>query len=199
MTTFIKICGLRDANDVAAAIDAGANAVGFVFAESVRQVTPQQANAATRDILPGVRRVAVVRHPTNAECQAILEAFSPDVIQTDVEDFTRLHIPDNVECWPVYREGSAAANGVPRGVFLYEGRDSGSGRTVDWSMAADIAQRGRMILAGGLAEDNVGEAIRSVHPWGVDVSSGVESLPGRKDHELIKRFVSAVRAAENEL
>lgn len=197
MTTFIKICGLRDAGDVAAAMDAGANAVGFVFAESVRRVTPQQAREATQNITPGVRRVAVMRHPTNEECQAVLDAFSPDVIQTDVEDFASLQVPDSVECWPVYREGSAAANGVPRGVFLYEGRDSGSGQTVDWSTAADIARRGRMILAGGLAEDNVGQAIRSVHPWGVDVSSGVESLPGRKDHELIKRFVSAVRAAEN--
>jgi len=199
MTTFVKICGLRDAGDVAAAVDAGANAVGFVFAESLRQVTPQQASEATQGVKASVRRVAVMRHPTDEECQAVLEGFSPDVIQTDVEDFARLQIPDHVECWPVYREGSAAANGVPRGVFLYEGRDSGSGTTVGWSTAADIARRGRMILAGGLAEDNVAQAIQKVHPWGVDVSSGVESLPGTKDHERIKRFVGAVRAAETEL
>ena len=199
MTTFVKICGLRDAGDVAAAIDAGANAVGFVFADSVRRVTPQQAREATQGIGPDVRRVAVMRHPTNEECKAVLDGYSPDVIQTDVEDFANLQIPDNVDCWPVYREGSVAANGVPRGIFLYEGPDSGSGQTIDWSVAADIAQRGCMILAGGLAEDNVGHAIRSVQPWGVDVSSGVESLPGRKDHERITRFVSAVRAAETEL
>ena len=199
MTTIVKICGLRDAGDVAAAIDAGANAIGFVFAESVRQVTPQQAREATQGVRSAVLRVAVLRHPTNEACQAVLEGFSPDVIQTDVEDFATLQIPDNVACWPVYREGVAAADGVPRGVFIYEGRDSGSGQTVDWSAAADIAARGRMILAGGLAEDNVGQAIQSVQPWGVDVSSGVESLPGRKDHERIKRFVSAVRAAEIEL
>ena len=199
MTTFIKICGLRDAEDVAAAMDAGANAVGFVFAESVRQVTPQQANDATKNVRPGVRRVAVMRHPTNDECQAVLDEFAPDVIQTDVEDFARLQIPANVECWPVYREVTAGAGDMPPGVFLYESPDSGSGQTVDWSRAADIATRGSMILAGGLAEDNVRQAVRMVRPWGVDVSSGVESLPGRKDHELIKRFVSAVRAAEIEL
>ena len=199
MSTFVKICGLRDADDVAAAIGAGANAVGFVFAESVRQVTPQQANEATQDIQPGVRRVAVMRHPSNDECAEVLRVFAPDVIQTDVEDFSTLSIPDHVECWPVYREGSASADAVPSRVFLYEGPNSGSGQTVDWSTAARIARHGRMLLAGGLAEDNVGRAIREVSPWGVDVSSGVESLPGRKDHELIKRFVSAVRAAEKSL
>lgn len=199
MSTFVKICGLRDADDVAAAIAAGANAVGFVFAESVRQVTPEQANAATRDIEPGVRRVAVMRHPSKADCEEVLRDFAPDVIQTDVEDLLTLEIPKHVECWPVYREGSTRAEDVPPGVFLYEGPDSGTGQTVDWSRAAAIARHGRMILAGGLAEDNVGEAIRSIAPWGVDVSSGVESLPGRKDHELIKRFVSAVRAAEKSL
>lgn len=199
MSTFVKICGLRDADDVAAAVGAGANAVGFVFAESVRRVTPQQANAATLDIQPGVRRVAVMRHPRDDEWREVLKEFAPDVIQTDAEDFQTLNVPEHVECWPVYREGSVSADDVPRGVFLYEGPDSGTGQTVDWSQAADIAKRGRMILAGGLAEDNVGQAIREVAPWGVDVSSGVESLPGRKDHELIKRFVSAIRAAEKSL
>ncbi len=199
MSTFDKICGLRDADDVAAAVAAGANAVGFVFAESVREVTPEEANAATQNIEPGVRRVAVMRHPTKEQCDAVLREFAPDVIQTDAEDFMTLHIPEHVECWPVYREGSTSADEVPTGVFLYEGPKSGAGQTVDWSRAAGIARHGRMMLAGGLAEDNVGQAIRSVAPWGVDVSSGVESLPGRKDHELIKRFVSAVRAAEKKL
>ena len=199
MSTFVKICGLRDADDVAAAVSAGANAVGFVFAESVRQVTPQQANLATQEIQPGVRRVAVMRHPSSEDCEAVLREFAPDVIQTDVEDFATLSIPDHVECWPVYREGGTDAAAFPTGVYLYEGPNSGSGQTVDWSQAAEIARRGRMILAGGLAEDNVGQAVREVSPWGVDVSSGVESLPGRKDHELIKRFVSAVRAAERSI
>ena len=84
MSLFVKICGLRDAADVAAATDAGANAVGFVFAESVRRVTPAEANLATRDIAPGVRRVAVMRHPTKEECDAVLKEFAPDVVQTDI-------------------------------------------------------------------------------------------------------------------
>lgn len=199
MSMFVKICGLHDAGDVAAAVDAGANAVGFVFAESVRHVTPQQANDATANIAPDVKKVAVMRHPTNDECKAVLDGFSPDVVQTDADDFMGLEIPAHIACWPVYREGLDVFEGNIPGTFLYEGAGSGSGTTVDWTLAAGIARRGRMILAGGLAEDNVGAAVATVHPWGVDVSSGVESLPGQKDHELIRRFVSAVRTAETQL
>lgn len=197
MSLFIKICGLRDAEDVAAAVTAGANAVGFVFAESLRQISPAQARAAVADLPAGVRRVAVMRHPSKDECRQVIDGFAPDVIQTDAEDFATLEIPEHIECWPVIREGveSVAAPGI----YLYEGKRSGSGETVDWTRAAEVARHGRMILAGGLAEDNVRLAIQTVRPWGVDVSSGVESLPGTKDHELIKRFISAVRAAEEEI
>lgn len=197
MSVFVKICGLRTADDVAAAAAAGADAVGFVFAESVRKVTPQQAKAATKAIASDVLRVAVMCHPSNDDCRAMLDEFEPDVVQTDADDFAGLDIPGDIDCWPVIREGGE--NIEPPNVYVYEGPKSGSGKSVDWTRAATIADHGLMILAGGLAEDNVREAIRSVRPWGVDVSSGVESLPGYKDYELIRRFVSAVRAAEKEL
>ena len=197
MSTFIKICGLRSAADVAVAVAAGADAVGFVFAESVRQVTPAQAKQAAAGIGPQVRRVAVMRHPGNELCRRVIEEFAPDVVQTDAEDFGALAIPAEIECWPVFREGAAAV--ATTGIYLYEGVRSGSGERVDWTRAAEIARHGNMILAGGLAEDNVRVALQTVRPWGVDVSSGVESLPGYKDHELIRRFIGAVRAAEKEL
>lgn len=197
MTVFVKICGLRDAADVAAAVKAGANAVGFVFADSVRRVTPQQARSAALDLPDDVQRVAVMRHPSKEQCRAVLEEFEPDVVQADADDFAGLDIPDNIERWPVIREGAAAMD-LPD-VFLYEGSNSGRGETVDWASAARFARRGRMILAGGLGPENVVTAIRTTRPWGVDVSSGVESSHGRKDHELIQRFVRAVRAAEKEL
>jgi phosphoribosylanthranilate isomerase len=82
------------------------------------------------------------------------------------------------------------------GTFLYEGAKSGQGETVDWSRAAEIARQGNMILAGGLAAHNVAEAIATVRPFGVDVSSAVESAPGEKDSLLIEEFVTAARAAE---
>ncbi|MGI9271469.1 MAG: phosphoribosylanthranilate isomerase [Woeseiaceae bacterium] len=195
MSLFVKICGLRDEASVNVAVDAGADAVGFVFTESVRQVSPTRARQAAADA--EVRRIAVMRHPTDELCQQVISEFEPDVIQTDATDFAMLNIPDHIECWPVFREGADAITHA--GVYLYEGPKSGSGETVDWTRAAEIAKYGQMMLAGGLAEDNVREAIQTVRPWGVDVSSGVESLPGYKDHELIRRFISAVRAAEKEL
>lgn len=197
MSTFIKICGLRDADDVAAAVAAGANAVGFVFAESVRRISPANARAAVADLPAGVLRVAVMRHPNNDECRKVIDEFEPDVIQTDAEDFATLEVPEHIECWPVIREGSESVSAPD--IYVYEGSRSGSGQTVDWSRAAGVARHGRMILAGGLAEDNVRRAIQTVRPWGVDVSSGVESLPGTKDHELIQRFISAVQKAEKEI
>lgn len=196
MKTFVKICGLANAADVAAAVDAGANAVGFVFADSVRRVTPAEANDATTGLPTDVLRVAVMKHPDRDECRRILDVFEADVLQTDADDFATLDLPAGIQRWPVLREGEQATT-YPD-VFLYEGPRSGSGETVDWSRAAEISKFGRMLLAGGLAEDNVGEAIRTVRPWGVDVSSGVEAMPGCKDHELIRRFIGAVRAAEHE-
>jgi len=198
MSVLVKICGLRDAATVEAAVAAGANALGFVFAESVRRVTPAEARAAAGQVPEGVLRVAVMRHPSNDEWQSVLSEFAPDVLQTDIEDFAALDVPDNVIRWPVVREGSAAvADELPE-VFVYEGVDSGVGAKVDWSRAADVAALGRMILAGGLATDNVATAIRIVGPWGVDVSSAVESSPGQKDIDKISQFINAVRAAEND-
>jgi len=196
MSIFVKICGLRNAGDVKAAVAAGADAVGFVFAESVRRVTPADALKASR-YLPGrVRRVAVMRHPADSEWQQVLETFAPDVLQTDVEDFDSLDVPDGVERWPVIREGHPAIDDELPAVFLYEGVRSGRGQTVDWQRASEIARCGKMILAGGLGVDNVATAIRTVDPYGVDVSSAVESRPGVKDPQLIRLFISAARAVE---
>jgi phosphoribosylanthranilate isomerase len=200
----VKICGLSTAEDVQAAVAAGADALGFVFAESVRRVEPKQAAAIANSVPVTVKKVAVMLHPTNAEWLRVLHDFSPDVLQTDAEDFEQLDVPETVECWPVYRQRNKVTDtiGVSPKVsvtFLYEGAKSGSGETVDWSRAADVATQGRMILAGGLSADNVAEAIATVRPFGVDVSSAVESAPGVKDSALVEQFVHAARAAEKKL
>jgi phosphoribosylanthranilate isomerase len=199
MSLLVKICGLKRAEDVAAAVDAGAGAIGFVFAESKRRVTPTQAAIAASAAPEGVLRVAVMLHPEAGEWLDVLEAFKPDVLQTDHDDFDRLDVPARVARWPVYREGGALPDGTISDTFVYEGRSSGRGETVDWERAADVAGRGRMVLAGGLDRDNVARAILTVRPFGVDVSSAVESAPGEKDPARIREFVMAAKAAEQHL
>lgn len=196
MSLRIKICGLTSAGDVRSAVAAGADAIGFVFAESKRRVTPTQAAVAASAAPEGIQRIAVMLHPGNAEWLDVLTAFKPDVLQTDHEDYAALEVPDHVERWPVYREGSVQDDTELPETFLYEGPTSGHGAKVDWTAAARIAGRGRMMLAGGLNAANVARAVLTVRPFGVDVSSGVESAPGVKDPESIHEFVMAARAAE---
>ncbi|MGI9233540.1 MAG: phosphoribosylanthranilate isomerase [Woeseiaceae bacterium] len=194
MRVLVKICGLREERHVVDALDAGADALGFVFAASARQITPQKACTISKHVPLGVKRVAVMLHPGNDEWLAVLEHFRPDVLQTDAEDLAALDIPDGLECWPVFREGSDIVG--TGSTYLYEGAKSGQGETVNWSAAADVARHGNMVLAGGLRPDNVATAIQTVKPYGVDASSGLESAPGQKDSRLIREFVRAVRAVE---
>lgn len=194
MRLFVKICGITDQEAAQGAVSSGADAVGFVFATSLRQVTPRQAVAISGELPPGVLRVAVFRRPDQAEIEAVLEEFTPDLVQADQN---ALHAFDAVATLPVFREdGDEAPDG---GRFLYEGPVSGVGRLVDLGRASSMARLGDMVLAGGLQPDNVGRAIASVRPFGVDVSSGVESSPGVKDPALIRSFVAAARAAEERL
>jgi phosphoribosylanthranilate isomerase len=197
MTLLVKVCGLREQHHVDDAVDAGAGALGFVFAASPRQVTPAEARSISAHVPRHVRRVAVMLHPGNDEWLAVLEQFAPDVLQTDARDFDSLDVPESVERWPVYREGGLAPE--TDGTYVYEGPQSGHGETVDWSAAAELAQRGNMVLAGGLNADNVAQAIRTVRPFGVDASSGLESAPGQKDSQLITEFINAAKAAEKTL
>jgi len=197
MTTFIKICGLTDAVAVQAAVNAGADAVGFVFARSSRRVTPQRAAAISNQVPARVKRVAVMLHPSNDEWNEVAEVFQPDVLQTDAADFAGLDVAASIERWPVFRQGVANTDNKMLRIFVYEGQKSGRGETIDWTIAAGLAKHGRMILAGGLSAANVADAITTVAPYGVDVSSAVESAPGRKDAAKIKAFIGAARNTDS--
>ena len=197
MSVLVKVCGLREKRHVADAIEAGAGAVGFVFADSPRKIEPGTARSISNIVPPDVKRVAVMLHPANEDWLAVLEQFEPDVLQTDAEDLDALEIPAHVECWPVFREGGARPDTIA--TYVYEGPKSGRGESVNWSVAAELARNGRMILAGGLGTDNVGAAIRAVRPFGVDASSALESAPGQKDSTLIREFIIAASAAETVL
>lgn len=195
---FVKICGLTDDEAVAAALEAGADAVGFVFAPSVRRVTVE---AATRLAEPARGRawcIAVTRQPEAAQLQDILAIFAPDLLQTDQRDLKTLPPQALDRVLPVYRENEEIPERVPA-CLLFEGVQSGAGQPADWTLAGALAPRTRLLLAGGLDAQNVYDAIKRVRPWGVDVSSGVESAPGRKSPRRIYEFVKAARVAFEEL
>ncbi len=195
---WIKICGLTTSAGVDAAVRAQVDAIGFVFAPSRRQVTPEQAAQLSREIPAAIARVAVFQHPDQELIDRVCEVFRPDFIQTDVEDLEVLRMPDTIRVNPVLRAGRALPTQLPPRI-VFEGPVSGVGMTVDWTDASLLARRTKLILAGGLNPDNVAEAICIVNPYGVDVSSGVESTPGIKDPALIMRFASAVREAQDVL
>jgi phosphoribosylanthranilate isomerase len=194
---FIKICGMTDALAVETSLAAGADAVGFVFAPSVRRVTPQQAAQLARPARGRALCVAVTQHPDAALLQEIFTQFRPDVLQTDFEDLAQIALPEGIVAWPVLRAtpSVAMAAKLPSGPLLFEGPRSGTGKVADWSAARELATAHALILAGGLAPGNVAAAIAQVRPFGVDVSSGVEEAPGRKSPARIQSFVSAARAA----
>jgi len=170
---FVKICGLSTPEGVDAALAAGADAIGFVFAPSVRRVTPMEAAALAAPARGRALCVAVTLHPTSAEVEEILDIFSPDLMQTDIEDAAVFSHRARARLLPVLREGATLPEQLPK--------------------------RTDVLLAGGLNPDNVADAIRIVRPWGVDVSSGVESTPGTKLSSKITDFVAAARAAAAQL
>jgi phosphoribosylanthranilate isomerase len=198
MSGWIKICGMTSAAGVAAAAAAGADAIGFVLAPSVRRVSTRQAAQLARDVRGQLRCVAVMQHPGQAEVDAAVRELEPDLLQTELEDFAALRLPGELGRLPVVREVRAIAGGWPSRL-MFEGARSGSGAVADWSGAASIARHTQLVLAGGLHEGNVAEAIHAVRPFGVDASSGLESSPGVKSEAKIRSFVRAARAAFAEL
>ena len=193
---WIKICGMTSEAAVTAALEAGVDAIGFVFAPSVRQVTAARARELALPARDRVSCIAVTQHPTQALIDEIIHVFRPDVLQTDVGDFPNLSLPDTLPRLPVLRAGVAAAmHGALPVRMLFEGPRSGAGQTSDWDEATRLARQTQLLLAGGLNEHNVAAAIARVRPAGVDTSSGVEVRPGVKNPIRIAAFVKAARAA----
>jgi phosphoribosylanthranilate isomerase len=195
---WLKICGLTDEAAVSAALQAGVDAIGFVFSPSPRQLQPAQAARLAAPARGRALCIAVTRHPKQALLDEIVRDFKPDGWQTDINDLSVLRVPRQLPILPVLRSGSAALESPPRR-FLFEGPVSGQGISADWAEARRLASAAQLILAGGLAVDNVATAIETVRPFGVDVSSGVEEQPGRKSPALIAAFVAAARMAHAQL
>lgn len=191
---WIKICGMTTAAAVEAALAAQVDAIGFVFAPSLRELTPSAAVALARPARGKLPCVAVTHHPAQTAVDEIVRVFAPDLLQSDAEDLATLRLPDSLGTLAVVREGGAIPARLPARI-LYEGPASGRGRRTDWDAASALAGSTELVLAGGLDAANVAAAIAAVGPFGVDVSSGVEERPGVKSPAAIMKFVAAVRAA----
>jgi phosphoribosylanthranilate isomerase len=198
---WVKICGLTTRDAVEAAVAAGADAVGFVFAPSKRQVTSALATQLAQGVPRRIPRVAVMLHPTQSQLDEVWSEFRPDVLQTDVGDLQTLRVPMGLAVMPVVRGGVGVGlkpDLQPKySRVLFEGPVSGVGSTSDWNGAAQLARTTQLVLAGGLNATNIADAIATVRPFGVDVSSGVEASPGIKDPARIHEFVQRARAAAN--
>ncbi|MGD8494572.1 MAG: phosphoribosylanthranilate isomerase [Gemmatimonadales bacterium] len=193
----VKICGVRDAASARAAAEAGADAVGFVFAPSPRRVAPAEARRIAGDLHGEVERVAVFRLAGPDEIARALDEFPADRIQVEATP-ALLRAPFADRLLPVVHddgtlEAQLAVLAPDRPVLLEAAGHGGRGRRPDWTRAAGLAARRPLLLAGGLDPDNLGAALRLVRPAGVDVSSGVEDAPGIKSAGRIAAFVAAAR------
>jgi len=198
----VKICGITNLEDALAACEAGADALGFVFAEEAkkrnRYIEPEKAREIVEKLPPFVTTVAVC---VNDSPERLLEyAAFCDRLQLcgeeSAEDAARLPRARVVK---VFRGGSSfdptAAAAYPASAILFDaavpGAHGGTGLMCDWSAARKAVEAGlNVILAGGLTPENVAEAVKAVRPCAVDTSGGVESAPGKKDHEKVRRFIA---------
>lgn len=198
----IKICGITNAQDAAAAVEAGATAIGVNFyPESPRYVTPEQASHILSVVPDEVWKVGVFVNEPLEQVEALAWELGLDVVQLygDIEGW-----PADVRVWRAVRvdENFRVADLVDPRVEAYvldaapPGVWGGSGRSFDWRLARDAPAR--IVIAGGLDESNVAEAIRQARPWGVDACSKLERAPGRKDHARMRRFVEQALAAARE-
>lgn len=205
MPLFVKICGVTEERAIAAAVEAGADAVGFVLAPSPRRVSIERALALSRVIPPSVARVAVLAAASRDEILAIDDRLRPDLIQADAASLAPVAGRIAARAMPVLRDGPgllqqldallAAADTGPGGWIVIDGSAGGKGVTVDRTRAAAAARHASVVLAGGLDPETVADTIAFVRPAGVDVSSGVESRPGIKDPQRVAAFVAAARRA----
>jgi phosphoribosylanthranilate isomerase len=199
---FVKICGIASAADAAAVAALGPDAMGFIFWPGSRRcVAPADVAAWARHIPAPILKVGVFVDAAPGEVAAAVAAAGLDVVQLHGrEDPGRYALP-GVRLWQVVRTGAGEAATGPACIDAYlvdtysEQSPGGTGRVGDWAAArAFVSAAGRpVILAGGLTPDNVRAAVAAVGPWGVDVSSGVEFAPGKKDIENVKRFIGRCR------
>jgi phosphoribosylanthranilate isomerase len=197
---WVKVCGLRDPESVAAAVEAGADAVGFVFAPGSPRVVDTTLARSLVAGASGLLTVGVFRNQPVDEVIRLADEAGVDAVQLHGWESAADHEAVRAAGWPTIRamaardytvEIDAAAH--PSDYLLLDAPAPGAGELFDGAHLAARPPSRPWVLAGGLGAGNVAERIRELRPWGVDVSSGVETAPGRKSPELIARFVAAAR------
>ncbi len=210
MLTKVKICGITRLPDALAAVEAGADALGFMFYEgSKRNIAPAAAAQIIRALPPFIAKVGVFVNASAEAVRAVVAECGIDTLQfhgEETPEFCRQFAPLKVV--KAFRiQNAASLQPLPDyavDAWLLDsyvaGQRGGTGERFNWDLACAAKELGRpVILAGGLTPENVADAVHQVWPFGVDVSSGVESAPGQKDAELVRSFIRNVRGVEQDL
>ncbi len=204
MMSKVKVCGITTLEDAMIAAEVGADAIGLVFAESPRKVSVEQAREVTEALPEGMLKVGVF---VNEKPEEVLRIAAEVGL-----DYAQLHGDEGPETVTIVREGGvkvikalrvrdaaslAALDGYGADLFLLDAYSKeargGTGKRFDWGLAKSLKGRGNIVVSGGLGSENVREAISFFEPWAVDASSSLESAPGKKDAERVRRFVSAAK------
>lgn len=203
----VKICGITRPEDAVAAVELGAQALGFIFwPESPRFIDPHRARRIVAGLPPFVTTVGVFVNQSAPHVNAVANVAGMSAVQLHGDETPAAiaevnrpvlkalaigpaFVPESLDAWPAHA------------MILLDVHDpaarGGTGRTIDWQQAAAAARRRRVVLAGGLTPENVGGAIDAVRPFGIDVSSGVESRPGIKDHARLRALFEAMHAHDH--
>lgn len=197
-----KVCGITNSEDAMCAADAGADALGFIFYEkSPRYVTPEVVGEIVADLPPFITPVGVFVNAPEARIDAVVKLAGLRAIQLHGDEPPEACLGHAVPVIRVLRVGADFEPACMRSylvdTFMLDtaktGTYGGTGETFDWSKAVAAKKMGRVVLSGGLTPNNVVDAIERVRPYAVDVGSGVEAEPGKKDHEKVRQFLKAVR------
>jgi phosphoribosylanthranilate isomerase len=197
---FVKICGTTSEEDALLAVAMGADAVGFVFAPSPRMVSPTRVADIVKRLPREILTIGVFRNEAPERVVAIVNQAGLGGAQLHGREtveqalFVRQRVRFLIKTFPAGDPDVAKAAEYLADAIMVDSHSPGSGKVFDWALA-EVPAGMRLMLAGGLNAANVGAAIAHVHPWGVDVVTGVEASPGRKDPRLLRNFILAARAA----
>jgi phosphoribosylanthranilate isomerase len=201
---FVKLCGTTSEEDALLAVAMGADAIGFVFAPSPRQVRPTVVADIIKRLPPQVMTVGVFRDEIPERVVEIVNGIGLRGVQlhghesADQARWIRERVPFLIQAFPAGATSILQAGNFTADAIMIDAPSPGSGEVFDWSLADGVPDGMRLLLAGGLTPANVAEAIARVHPWGVDVATGVESAPGHKDPVKVRAFVAAAKAASQD-